>query len=140
MLSGQLALIAAALFAGAALYVSLCEQPARLLLDDHALLAEWKPAYKHGARMQAPLAIAGFLLGTLAWWQTKDLAWAIGGVLMVANWPVTLLVIMPTNRRLVATQTAGPESRAMILKWGKLHAIRTGLGLAALLTFFVASF
>jgi len=60
-------------------------------------------------------------------------------MLMLANWPVTLFVIMPTNRRLVATQTAGPESRAMILKWGKLHAVRTGLGFAASITFLLAS-
>ena len=139
MLSGQLALIAAALFTGAALYVSVCEQPARLLLDDHALLAEWKPAYKRGALMQAPLAIVGFLLGMLAWWETDNLAWAVGGVLILANWPVTLFVIMPTNRRLLATETAGPESRAMILKWGKLHAIRTGFGFASSITFLLAS-
>ena len=140
MLSGQLALVAAALFTGAALYVSFCEQPARLLLDDRSLLAEWKPAYKRGALMQAPLAIVGFLLGTLAWWETGNLAWAAGGLLIVANWPVTLFVIMPTNRLLLATETGGPESRALILKWGKLHAIRTCLGFAALITFLLASF
>jgi hypothetical protein len=139
MLSGQLALIAAALFTGAALYVSLCEQPARLLLDDRSLLAEWKPAYKRGALMQAPLAIVGFLLGMQAWRETSNLAWAVGGGLMLANWPVTLFVIMPTNRLLMATQTAGPESRAMILKWGKLHAIRTALGFASSITFLLAT-
>lgn len=139
MLSAQLALIAAALFSGAALYVSVCEQPARLLLDDQSLLAEWKPAYKRGALMQAPLAIVGFLLGMLVWWQTADLLWAIGGGLMLANWPVTLFVIMPTNRWLMAAEVAGPESRAMIVKWGKLHALRTGLGFAATITFFLAS-
>jgi len=70
MLAGQLALMAAALFAGAALYVSVAEQPARLVLDDRALLTEWKPSYQHGAAMQAPLALISFLLGLLAWWQT----------------------------------------------------------------------
>jgi hypothetical protein len=140
MLSGQLALIAAALFTGAALYVNVSEQPARLLLDDQSLLTEWKPAYKRGTLMQAPLAIVGFLLGILAWWETGNLAWAVGGVLMLANWPVTLFVIMPTNRRLMTTETAGPESRAMIVKWGKLHAIRTALGFAASITFLLASF
>jgi len=48
MLAGQLALIAAGLFTGAALYVSACEQPARLHLEDDALLTQWKPAYKRG--------------------------------------------------------------------------------------------
>jgi hypothetical protein len=67
MLAGHLALIAAATFAGVAFYVNFAEQAASLGLDDKALLAEWKPAYKRGFAMQAPLAIFGGLLGLLAW-------------------------------------------------------------------------
>ena len=141
MLTGQLALIAAAAFAGAALYINVAEQPARMGLDDRSPLAEWKPAYKRGTAMQAPLAIIGFLLGLLAWWQTGRFGWAIGALLMVANWPVTFFAIMPTNNRLMATDpdAAGPESRAMIERWGSLHAVRTALGFAASLVFLWAS-
>jgi len=141
MLTGQLALLVAAVFSGAALYINVAEQPARLALDDQALLAEWKPAYKHGTAMQAPLAIIGFLLGLAAWWQTRHIGWVIGGLLMIANWPVTFLGIMPTNNRLMATDpaAAGPESRAMIKRWGSLHAVRTALGFAASLAFLWAS-
>ena len=70
MLFGQLALIVAAVFTGAAIYVNVAEQPARLSLDDAALLAEWKPAYKRCFAMQAPLAVIGCLFGLIAWWQT----------------------------------------------------------------------
>jgi len=51
------------------------------------------------------------------------------------------LVIAPTNRRLGATaeQDAGPKSRALIQRWGKLHAVRTLLGLAASIAFVAAS-
>ena len=141
MLAGQFALIVAALFAGAAVYVSVVEQPARLGLDDRALLTEWKPAYKRGTAMQAPLAIIGFLLGLAAWWQTGHRAWLLGAVILVANWPYTLLGIMPTNRMLMSTKSAsaGPDSRAMIEKWAVLHAGRTALGFAAVLIFLWAS-
>ena len=140
MFLGQLALLAAAVFAGAALYISLVEQPARLGLDPRSLLAEWKPAYKRGTAVQAPLALAGFRLA--AWWQAGHAGWALGALLMLANWPFTFLAIMPTNSRLMATEptAAGPESRALIERWGSLHAVRTALGVAASLAFLWASF
>ena len=141
MLAGQLALIAGALFTGAALYVSACEQPARLHLEDGALLTQWKPAYKRGTAMQAPLALVGALLGVIAWWQTSDWRWLVGGAVILANWPFTFLVIMPTNKALLALDRTGadPRSRDLIEKWGRLHAGRTALGVAATIWFLAAS-
>jgi hypothetical protein len=141
MVAGQVALVIAAVFAGAALYVSVVEHPARLGLDDRALLAQWKPAYKRGAAMQAPLAAIGFLLGLLAWWQSGHWLWLVGAVVLVANWPYTLLVIRPVNNRLLATapEAAGPDSRRSLQHWARLHAVRTGLGFAATLVFLMAS-
>ena len=141
MLFGQLALITAAVFAGAAVYISAVEQPARLRLDHRALLTVWKPAYKRGTAMQAPLAIVGFILGLVAWWQTGHIAWVLGALLMIANWPVTFFAIMPTNSKLMAIEPAmaGPESRAMIENWGSLHRIRTALGLTASVAFLCGS-
>lgn len=140
MLAGQLALIIGALFTGAAFYVSFAEQPARLGLDDRALLAEWKPSYKRGFAMQAPLAILGSVLGIVAWLQTGPIAFLIGAVLMLANWPWTVFGILPTNKSLMATelQEAGPRSRALIVKWNRLHSVRTALGILATLAFLIA--
>ncbi len=141
MLAGQLALIAAALFTGAAVYVSVVEQPARLRLDDRALLTEWKPAYKRGTAMQGPLAIIGFLLGILAAWQTGNWLWSIGAAVMVLNWPYTLFIIFPTNKTLLALDphAATSEVHDLVRTWGWLHAGRSALGAAATLTFLIAS-
>jgi hypothetical protein len=141
MAFGLLALIAAAIFTGAALYVGVAEQPARLSLDDRALLTEWKPSYKRGTAMQAPLALVGFVLGLVAWWQTTHPGFLIGAIAMIAPWPWTLVAIKPTNDALLATEPekAGPQSRALIVKWGALHSVRTALGALATLAFLWAS-
>lgn len=134
MLSGQLALIVAALFAGAAVYINVAEQPARLRLDDRALLTEWKPASLQARVCDAGLARSHWLpCGCVGLVADGQLGLAAGAVVLIANWPYTLLGIMPTNRKLMATEPAGagPESRALIERWGGLHAVRTGLGLAA---------
>ena len=137
MTIGLLALAVAAIFTGAAIYVNVAEQPARLLLDDRALLAEWKPSYKRGAAMQASLALVGCLLGLIAWWQTSQPGFLIGAIAMVAPWPWTLLGIKPTNDALLATEPekAGPPTRALVVKWGALHAVRTALGALATVAF-----
>jgi hypothetical protein len=140
MVFGLLALIAAAIFTGAALYVNAAEQPARLSLDDRALLTEWKPSYKRGAAMQAPLALLGCLLGLIAWWQTSHGGFLIGAIAIIAPWPWTLIGIKPTNDALLATEPdrAGPQTRALVVKWGALHGVRTALGALATLAFLSA--
>jgi hypothetical protein len=137
MVFGLLALIAAAVFTGVALYVNIAEQPARLALDDRALLTEWKPSYRRGATMQAPLALLGCLLGVMAWWQTSRVGFLIGAVAIIAPWPWTLIGIKPTNDALLATEVdrAGPQTRALVVKWGALHGVRTVLGALATLAF-----
>jgi hypothetical protein len=140
MAFGLLALIASAIFTGAAFYVNFAEQPARMTLDDRALLTEWKPAYKRGATMQAPLALIGFVLGMLAWWQIAHIGFLIGAILIIAPWPWTLIVIKPINDVLLATDPdkASPQSRALIVKWGAVHAVRTVMGALATAAFFWA--
>lgn len=140
MILTTLALTAAAAFAGAAVYVSLVEHPARLMLDDVALLKQWKPSYAKGKMMQAALALVSGVLGFAAFYVEHRWAALLGAILILANWPYTLWVIAPTNNALNATaeHDAGPASRALLLTWGRLHAVRTWLGIASTCAFLAA--
>lgn len=135
------ALLSATLFAGAAFYITLVEHPARLGLDDGPLLQQWQPSYLRALPLQGGLAVIGGVAGLLAGYLTKDWLWVTGAVVLLANWPFTLLVIMPVNKRLLALDPhhADAESRAMLIQWGKLHAVRSVLGAVAMLLFAAAT-
>ena len=78
---------------------------------------------------------SGPLLGGSGDWR-----WLAGAVLLIANWPYPLIGIMPNNRLMtMRLEDAGPESRALMEDWGRLHAVRTALGALATVTFLWAS-
>lgn len=66
----------------------------------------------------------------VAWYQTKNWRWMVGSGVLLANWPVTLVAIMPTNKRLMAmsAEEAGAESRELLRRWGNVHVLRSSLG------------
>jgi hypothetical protein len=126
-----------ALFAGAALYINVVEQPARLQLADGPLLSQWVPSYRRGTMMQSNLALAAGASGIACWAVGGGLPWLAGAVLILANWPFTLTMIAPVTRALTAVQAdaAGPSERQAIRRWGALHAVRTGLGFSSVLVY-----
>jgi Co/Zn/Cd efflux system component len=98
------------------------------------------PSYRRGFAMQAPIAVVSALLGTAAWWTSGDPLWAVGAVIMITNWPYTLLAIMPTNHLLEATASGGDrDTRERLVRWGRLHAVRSALGATATLVYLVAA-
>ncbi|MGE0046239.1 MAG: DUF1772 domain-containing protein [Hyphomonadaceae bacterium] len=129
------ALIVAALFTGAALYINVAEHPARMKLDDANALAQWKPAYKRGFAMQASLAIVGSLFGAYVAWSSQLSYWWAGALVLFANWPYTLLAIRPVNKKLMAMERPGENARALMRDWNMLHAGRTILGAFATFLF-----
>ena len=130
----------ACLFSGAAFYINFAEQPARMLLPTSHLLAQWKPSYKRGFALQATLAVLGAVFGGYAYFSQGDWRWLVGALLILSNWPFTLLVIMPTNMKLMHTapEAANEATRSLLVLWGKLHSVRTCLGIAASLFVFWA--
>ncbi len=128
-----IATITAAMFAGAALYINLVEHPARMALDTKSAALEWAPSYKRATWMQAPLALGSLATGLGSWWMGGGIAWAIAGLLIGAVVPFTFLGIMSTNQSLLDKERdfASPETRELLAKWAKLHAVRTALSLLA---------
>jgi hypothetical protein len=132
-----LALTCAALFTGAAVYISIAEHPARLKLPDSGALAQWQPSYKAAVPMQAGLAAASGMLGFVAWINRGDWCLMLGAVLIAAVIPLTFFGIMPTNNKMLAMDpaTPGPEARTLLVRWGGLHWMRNALGAASILAF-----
>ena len=137
---GLAALVTAAIFFGAAVYINIAEHPARLGLSDGPALAQWGPSYKRGFAMQATVAVVSGILGAAAWWTSGQFLWLAGAVVIVANWPFTLFCIMPTNHLLEATPAKGDaQTRTRLICWGRLHAMRSALGGLATIIYLLAA-
>ena len=137
MAIGTIALVAAALFTGAAFYINFAEHPARMSLTLGEALRQWKPSYERGLQMQVMLVIVSATSGLLAAIVTGDWRWLLGAFSMAANVPSTLIVMMPVNKALTATAPleVGETTQVDLERWGRMHAARTGLGGFALLVY-----
>ena len=135
MIPEILATLACGIFAGAAMYVNFVEQPARLSCGIALAITEWRPSYQRGSIMQASLALLGSVLAFLSGWINRDSAWIVGGLLLFAVIPFTLVVIFPTNKKLQSEELdmASVQAERLLRLWSKLHAVRTGLSLLAFL-------
>jgi Domain of unknown function (DUF1772) len=129
LIAELLATLCAGLFAGAAIYISLVEHPARLECGTELAATEFGPSYRRATKMQVPLAAVGFLAALADWLADRDLLALIGGVLLGAVIPFTLLVILPTNQRLLepSLPRGSGEAARLLQRWGRLHAVRSGM-------------
>jgi hypothetical protein len=131
------ATLSAGVFAGAAAYINLVEHPARLSCGVAAAVTEWRPSYKRGTLMQAPLALIGSLSALASSWLHRDWPWLVGGLLFLLVIPFTFAAILPTNKKLEnpALDVHSQEARRLLERWGRLHAVRSLLSAAAFLIF-----
>ena len=134
LVAETIALVVTALFAGAAVYVSLVEHPARERAGTQVALAQFGPSYHRGAIMQGGLAAVGAAAGMARWALLGGSGWLASGLLLAALIPYTLIAILPTNRRLLDPALAArpAEATALLCRWGRLHSVRAFVGCVAL--------
>ena len=137
MILALLATLSAGLFAGAAIYINLVEHPARMQCGTALAVTQFGPSYHRAAVMQASLAIVGSVSAVAAWLMESSLSWLIGGLLLAAVVPFTLIVIFPTNKQLLdpALGKDSPLASQLLTRWGRLHAVRSLLSFVAFLLF-----
>jgi uncharacterized membrane protein len=127
MLFELLATLCAGLFAGAAIYITLVEHPARLECGTELAATEFGPSYRRATVMQVPLAAIGLIAAVVAWSKGRGTVVLIAGVLLGIAIPFTALVILPTNKRLLDARLdrRSAEATALLHRWGQLHAVRS---------------
>ncbi len=136
MIPGTFALAFAAAFSGAALYVNWVEQPARMALDEDALLSEWGPSDRRGVALLAALALISALAGFLAYFESQDVRWAIGALVIVSSWPYTFFVMAPLNNQILSLRGRDvAAARVLIRQWGFVESGLAAIGFVAVAVF-----
>lgn len=128
-----LAVLCATLFAGAAIYINVAEHPARMACGTVFAATVFGPSYKRAAAMQVLLALVATVTGLMCWWLLHKPMWLVGTVVMFSVIPFTLMAIMPTNHQLLNPRLdrSAESTRRLLVKWGRLHAVRSMLSLMA---------
>ena len=136
MIPGTFALAFAAAFSGAALYVNWVEQPARMALDEDALLSEWGPSDRRGVALLAALALISALAGFLAYFESQDVSWAFGALVIVSSWPYTFFVMAPLNNQILSLRGRDvAAARVLIRQWGFVESGLAAIGFVAVAVF-----
>jgi len=128
-----IATLSASIFAGAAIYISVAEHPARMGLDTRLAATQWAPSYHRATWLQAPLAVVSLLTAAGAWLSGGGVLWLVAGLWIGAVVPFTFIAIMPTNKQLLASgrDLDSPETRELLERWGRLHGVRSLLSAIA---------
>lgn len=142
MIFFTIAIVASGLFAGAAIYINLVEHPARLSCGTPFAVREFAPSYRRATIQQASLAVIGCAAGIVAGWQYSDATILAAAVLLGLIVPFTLVVIAPTNHRLLdpSLDAGSQEAATLLRRWGRLHAVRSALAIATFLLLVLRAF
>src|SRR5215471_15644646 len=132
-----IAVLSCALFTGAAVYITFIEHPARMQCGVEVAATEFAPSYRRATVMQATCAAVGLLSSVAAWLAGATIWWLIAGLLLGSVIPFTLIVILPTNKRLLepTLDRRSAEAGRLLSRWGRLHSVRSVLSGLSLLLF-----
>ena len=133
------AILSSALFAGAALYITFVEHPARMQCGTELAATVFGPSYHRATIMQVPLALLAAVCAMGSWWFGGSTLWIAGGLLILAVIPFTLIVILPTNKRLLSPgiDRSARDTRQFLIRWGRLHTVRTIASVCATILFLI---
>ena len=132
-----IAVLASGLFTGAAVYINLVEHPARVQCGTELAVTQFGPSYHRATVLQVPLASAGFVAGAGAWVSGAGVGWLVGGIVLGSVMPFTVLVIFPTNKKLLdpALDRKSRLANDLLDRWARLHAVRSVVSVGAFLLF-----
>ena len=136
MIWGTFALIFAAAFTGASFYVNWVEQPARLKLEDEALLSEWGPSDSRGIALLAAYALLAAIAGFSAYFESQDVRWAFGALVIILSWPYAFFLMTPLDNQIRGLRGSDvAAARALVRQWGLVESGLTAIGVAAVVVF-----
>jgi len=137
LIAQAISIACSGMFAGASVYINLVEHPARMECGTNLAATVFPGSYRRAALIQASLAVTGCISSAVAYYAGASVNWIIGGALLGAVVPFTLLGIMPTNKKLLnpKVEKDSPVTNKLLVRWGRLHAVRSVLSVASFLLF-----
>jgi uncharacterized membrane protein len=120
-----LATFCCAVFFGAAAYISLVQHPAALETGSEFAVRFFAPMYRRASVMQASLAIVGSAASIVAYLLGAGRIWILVAILIISVVPFTLMVVEPLNEQIRAIDPSAAPSVELLMRWGRLHWVRT---------------
>jgi uncharacterized membrane protein len=120
-------------FFGAAAYISLVQHPAALETGSEFAVRFFAPMYRRASVMQASLAVVGSLASIIAYLFGAGRVWLLSALLIASVVPFTLLVVEPLNEQIKSLDPSAQQGIEVLMKWGRLHWVRTAASGAAFL-------
>ena len=120
------AAVCAGVFAGAAIYITAVEHPAKGVVRQRRRAARVRPELPPGDGDAGVPCLVGCLSGLWSAWVLADAGVGVGALLLGAVVPFTLVVILPTNTQLAdpSLDSSDASTTLLLMRWGRLHAVR----------------